>query len=116
MPDKTVTLSFTANEYSSIAEHAEKEGLSVSQYIKSRIIPNEVGEKYSELIQKIKNYKSNAEFCLRDLWDPDEWEKIPKGVKLSIGKYFYKNVTEEKVKNVILKGYGKFGVMYYFKK
>ena len=115
MPDKTVTLSFTAEEYNDIDERARAEGVSVSLYIKSRVIKNEIGFKYSELLRRIKNLKPGVDFCIRDLWDSNEWDNIPRGIKLSIGKYFYKNVIEEKIPNVKLKGYGKFGVMYYTK-
>jgi hypothetical protein len=115
MPEKTVSIGFTNEEFSEIQANAQKENVSISQYIKSKVISNETSFKYEELLQKVKKLNSGDEFTIKKLWEPDEWDNIPKGVKLSIGKYFYKNVKSEKVDNVIIKGFGKAGIMCYKK-
>ena len=115
MPEKTFSIGFTNEEFTKIQALAQKEGVSISQYIKSKVIPNETSLKYRELLQKVKKLKPGDEFTIKKLWEPDEWDNIPKGVKLSIGKYFYKNVESEMIDNVIIKGFGKAGIMCYKK-
>ena len=112
MPKKTVSISFTNDEFTKIQKIAQKEGVSISQYIKSKVLPNEVSLIYKELLQKVKKLKSGEEFTIKNLWEQDEWDNIPKGIKLSIGKYFYKNA---KTNNVIINGFGKAGIMCYIK-
>jgi hypothetical protein len=56
------------------------------------------------------------EFSIKELWEPDEWENISRGVKLSLGKHFYKNVDAQNIENVSIKGFGISGVMRYDKK
>jgi hypothetical protein len=115
MSEKTISISFTSEEYLKLQDLADKKGVSISQYIKSMVIPNEVSTKYNELLQKVKDLKSGEEFNIKKLWEPDEWDKIPIGIKLSIGKYFYKSVDANKVDDVSIKGYGKAGIMCYKK-
>ena len=45
----------------------------------------------------------------------NEWAYFSRGIKLSLGKHFYKNVNENKIKNVKIKGFGKSGIMCYIK-
>jgi hypothetical protein len=115
MSEKTISIGFTNDEYSKILKLAQDEGISISQYIKSKIIPNEFNEKYKELMQKALKRESNTVFTIKELWEPDEWEKISRGVKLSLGKHFYKNVEAKNINNVRIKGFGIAGIMCYFK-
>jgi phosphatidylserine/phosphatidylglycerophosphate/cardiolipin synthase-like enzyme len=115
MSDRTISIGFTNKEYSDILKSAKDEGVSISQYIKSKIIPNEFNEKYKVLVQKVSEIKPNTVFTVKDLWKFEEWDKISKGVKLSLGKHFYKNVVTDNIKKVQVKGYGVSGIMCYIK-
>jgi len=115
MSEKTISIGFTNKEYSKISELAKTEGISISQYIKSKVIPNEFNEKYKELIQKVSNLKSNTVFTIKELWKKDDWEMISRGTKLSLGKHFYKNVYTKNIDNIIIKGYYISGIMRYKK-
>jgi hypothetical protein len=115
MSERTISISFSNEQFSKIQESAQKEGVSISQYIKSQVFPNETSLKYKELLKKVENLKSGEEFTIKNLWEPHEWLDIPKGIKLSIGKYFYKNVEAKKINKVIKKGFGKAGIMCYQK-
>jgi hypothetical protein len=106
---------FSNDEYSKISKSAQNEGFSISQYIKSKIIPNEFNKKYKDLIQKVSKLDLNKYFSIKDLWKPDEWDKISRGVKLSLGKHFYKNVESGNINNVAIKGFGISGIMCYIK-
>lgn len=89
--------------------------MSIAQYIKSTLISNEFNKYYKELVQKIINLKPDTVFTVKDLWEPDEWAEISRGVKLSIGKHLYKNVDSKNIANVRIKGYGISGIMCYVK-
>jgi hypothetical protein len=115
MSEKTISIGFTNEEYSKILKLAQDEGISISQYIKSKIISNEFHEQYKELILKVSKLKSNTSFTIKELWEPDEWDKISRGVKLSLGKHFYKNVETKNIDNVRIKGFGVSGIMCYIK-
>ncbi|MDR1596282.1 MAG: single-stranded DNA-binding protein [Treponema sp.] len=116
MSEKTISIGFTNAEYLKILRLAQNEGMSIAQYIKSMVIPNEFNEQYKKLIQKIIDLKPNTVFTVKDLWEPDEWDKISRGVKLSLGKHFYKNVESKNIVNIKIKGFGISGIMCYIKK
>jgi hypothetical protein len=116
MSEKTISVGFTNEEYSKISKLAQTECISISQYIKSKVIPNEFNEKYRDLMQKVLKLKPNTIFTVKSLWKSNEWEKISKGVKLSLGKHFYKNVENKNINNVTVKGPGVYGIMCYIKK
>jgi len=117
MSEKTISIGFTKKEYSDVLNLAKKEGFSISQYIKSKIIPNEFHEKYTILIQEVLRLEPNTEFTIKDILKPHGWENISKGVKLSLGKHFYANVNSENndIINVKVKGFGVSGIMCYTK-
>ena len=115
MSEKTISIGFTNEEYSRILKSAQTEGLSISQYIKSKIIPNEFNERYMILMQNLSKLNPNTVFSIKDLWGPDEWENISRGVKLSLGKHFYKNVKSGNINNVTIQGFGISGIMCYIK-
>jgi len=116
MAEKTIFIYLTLPEFSKVKELADAEGVSISQYIKTQIIPNEFNLKYKELLKKVDELKSGEEFTIKKLWNTDEWESITRGVKLSLGKHFYRNVETNNIKNVDIKGFGKAGIMVYVKK
>jgi hypothetical protein len=115
MSEKTISVGFTKEEYLEILKLAKIECVSISQYIKSKVIPNEFNEKYNDLKQKVLKLKPNTTFTVKSLWQFDEWEKIPKGIKLSLGKHFYKNVEEGNIYNIIITGHDTYGIMCYKK-
>jgi hypothetical protein len=117
MSEKTLSIGFSEKEYSEVLKLAQKEGFSISQYIKSKIIPNEFNEKYKILIQEVLGLEPNTEFTIKDMLKPHGWENISKGVKLSLGKHFYAYVNSENnnIIKVKVKGFGVSGIMCYIK-
>ena len=119
MAEKNFTLGFSNERYCKIEKIAKDHGLSISQFIQLCIsekisIKDEFEEKYSELIKNLSKLESGAEFTIKDdiLWGDNEWEKISRGVKLALGKQFFKNRSQLGVKDI---GYGQFGIMRYRK-
>jgi hypothetical protein len=118
MPVKKVTIGFTSDEFSNIQKFAQEQGISIAQYIKSKVIPNEFDVRYEELLQKVDRLEHNKEFSIKELWEKDEWDCISRGVRLSLGRHFYRNVVETqppKIDNVKKSGFGVAGIMRYIK-
>ena len=118
MSEKKVIIGFSSEEFVEIQESAQKQGLSITQYIKSKVISNEFDVKYKELLQKVNQLEPGKEFSIKELWEAGEWNSIPRGVRLSLGRYFYKNITETqppRIDNVKVKGFGVAGIMRYTK-
>lgn len=120
MSEKKVTIGFTSEEFTIIQGLAEEQGVSIAQYIKTKVISNEFDIRYDELLQKVNQLASGNEFSIKELWEdePGEWDNISRGVRLSLGRHFYRNVAETqppKINNVKEKGFGVAGIMRYTK-
>jgi len=117
--EKKVTIGFTSEDFFKIQELAQERGVSIAQYIKSKVIPNEFDVRYEELLQKVNQLEPGREFNIKELWeDENEWYCISRGVRLSLGRHFYRNVVEThppKIVNVKEKGFGVAGIMRYTK-
>jgi hypothetical protein len=116
MSEKTISIGFTNEEFSKIFDLAQIEGMSIAQYIKSKILSNEFNKKYKVLLQNLLQIETNRIFTVKELFKSDEWDNISRGVRLSLGKHFFKNVKNKNIKNVSIKGYGISGIMCYIKK
>ena len=118
MAEKIIYLGLTMDEYQEIEKEAKNAGMSISSYCKSKIVPSEFTENYKLLLRKVEELPSNSEFSIRQLWEQNyqDWDKISRGVKLALGRHFYSQIQKESIKNVLEKGYGQNGTMYYIKK
>jgi len=117
--EKKVTIGFSSEEFLKIQELAQERGVSIAQYIKSMVIPNEFDIRYEELLQKVNQLEHGRDFSIKELWENEnEWDSISRGVRLSLGRHFYRNVAETqppKIINVKEKGFGVAGIMRYTK-
>ena len=118
MSEKKVTIGFTSEEFYKIQKWAQERGVSIAQYIKSKVVPNEFDLRYDELLQKVNQLESGKEFSIKELWEKNEWDCISRGVRLSLGRHFYRNIAETqppKIDNAKIKGFGVAGIMRYTK-
>jgi hypothetical protein len=117
MADRIIYLGVTNVEYEKIKKEAKKSGMTIPTYCKSKIIDSEFNENYKLLLEKVQNCLPNSEFSIRELWKNNvkDWEQISRGVKLAIGRQFYSQVHKKNIKNVIEKGFGRNGTMFYIK-
>jgi hypothetical protein len=109
MHSKIISISVTNDEYNYLLNLANKNGLSISRYCKLKLQINNEFEKYYKTLQKnVEKLSSrkNLKFYIRDLWNIEEWDLIPKGVKLTLGKQFYTDVILKHFKFVNYHGYG----------
>jgi hypothetical protein len=54
---------------------------------------------YIELISRTQKINENTKFSIKLLFGTD-WLNIPKGIKLALGRKFYKEVSEKIIKNI----------------
>lgn len=101
-------------EYKALKEQADKLGLTVPLYIKSRVVKgDDFGTYYKELIKRVEKLPSGTRFNIRALFGVD-WT-MSKGVKLNLGKTYYSRVSEGVIKNVKMLEKDSSNVMWYEK-
>ena len=84
----TVSVTLTDKEYAVVRIKAEEKGLSVAQYVKRfPIAGDEFDERYDYLKHQAMQQPLGIPFTVMSLF-PD-WNDIPRGVKLSLGRNFY---------------------------
>lgn len=113
---KKISIQILVNEkeYKELKEKADKLGLTVPLYIKSEIVKgDDFGTCYKELIKRVEKLPSGTRFNIRALFGVD-WT-MSKGVKLNLGKTYYKKVFEGIIKNVKIVEKDSSNVMWYEK-
>lgn len=97
----TVQISFTKEELNYLENLAKREDLTVPLYIKTKVLENTEFNKYfKELKEKVNRIKPGTEFNIKAVFGTD-WLNIPKGVRLALGRIFYKYVAENNIKVTI---------------
>lgn len=111
-----VQILFFEDEYNEIKKEADKHGLTVPLYIKSKVLKeDELSKSYEQLIDKVNALPSGVRFNIRALFGV-EWTIISKGVKLNLGKIYFQKVQEGIINNVTAIGKDSSNVMWYEKK
>lgn len=115
MNKKNVQIVLTEEEYTSVKEKADVMGLSVAHYVKSIILDEDDFTKYyKQLLKMVEALAPETKFNIRDLFG-DEWT-MSKGIKLNLGKTFYKQYKEGIINNVAELGRDTSPIMWYIKK
>ena len=85
-------------EYGIVTAAAEKQGVPVLVYIRSRLLgtEDEFSTAYAETLRRVEALKPGTEFDLKALFGTD-WTMSRK-TKLMLGKTFYKQVKTKKIK------------------
>ena len=98
---KIVQVSLTDAEYETLALSAEKEGVPVSLYIKSKVFEDTDFQKwFKELLERVDQYPSGEHyFNLKSVFGAN-WHTIPRGIRLALGRAFYNYVMSDKMPNV----------------
>lgn len=84
-------------EYAIVTAAAEKQGVPVLVYIRSRLLgtEDEFSTAYAETLRRVEALKPGTEFDLKALFGTD-WTMSRK-TKLMLGKTFYKQVNAGKI-------------------
>lgn len=99
MKKRTLTLTLSAKQYSELEERAGK--LSIQQYLIAKEFPNnDFNLWFPELIKRVDKLPAGIKFNLKIIMSTD-WIGIPRGIKLALGRVFYKNVAEGNIENVV---------------
>lgn len=115
MNKKNVQVVLTEEEYNSVKKKADVMGLSVAHYVKSIILDeDEFTKYYKQLLEKVNALEPGTKFNIRDLFK-DEWT-MGKGIKLNLGKTFYRQYKEGVISNVEEIGRDTSPIMWYIKK
>jgi len=90
---KVIQISLSDNEYSEIEEAANNAGISIMQYAKGKILAGgEFQKRYNELLSAVSTMDDETKFNIKAVFGV-QWVSIPKGVRLGLGREFYKQVT-----------------------
>jgi hypothetical protein len=117
MSEKIVSFGVTNEEFQEILQKAKAKNMSISMYCKSIIIQkSEFTKYYKDLIKKVNEFPLNVIFTIRDLFENNIWDEIPKGIKLAIGRQFFSQVNTNIIDNIQIEGYGAAKTMRYSKK
>lgn len=99
----TISVTLTDEEHRLAKEEALKKGLTISQYVKQFAIGNDdFDSRYEELKQKAINYPEGQTFTVMSMFL--DWDKIERGVKLSLGRNFYHLVRRGELPPVLPAG------------
>ncbi|MDO5564893.1 MAG: DUF1413 domain-containing protein [Eubacteriales bacterium] len=100
---KKVSILLNDSQHATIKKLAEKEGLTITDYIINKL-PIEAENKItlSDVKKRIVKTKLK-EFTIPDLYE-NQWSSFQKGSKLTIGKQFNKAVLNGEIENIIFKG------------
>mgnify|MGYP000582827856 CR=1 FL=1 len=108
----TISVTLTDEEYRLAKEMALKKGLTISQYVKQFAIGNDdFDSRYEELKQKAINYPEGQTFTVMSMFL--DWDKIERGVKLSLGRNFYHLVKRGELPPVVPAGKNSSNVQLY---
>lgn len=94
-----VVVTLTDKEYSEVVKLSKEKGLSISQYVKRYSIGNvDFDSLYNCLRIKAIKQPVNKPFTVMSLFT--DWNKIDRGVKLSLGRCFYNLVKSGELPGV----------------
>lgn len=96
----SVSVTLTDKEYEVVTQQAKEKGLSIAQYVKRfPISGDEFDERYEYLKKQSCSQEVGFPFTVMSLFS--DWNDIPRGVKLSLGRNFYHLIKRgEEIKSV----------------
>ncbi|MDD2972559.1 MAG: DUF1413 domain-containing protein [Lachnospiraceae bacterium] len=87
---KVINITLTDEEYEEL--NIKAQDVTVNQFIKNILFPNNDFNKwFPELKKRVEELSDNTQFNIRIVMATD-WMKIPKGIRLALGRVFYQQV------------------------
>lgn len=92
---KRVQFVLTDDEYEQLKKIVAQKGVTISKYVKDKVIPREDSFEmvWNEFSQKLEKYPSNTEFNVAQIMTQERWQTLDKSTKLSLARLFNKKVT-----------------------
>ncbi len=109
-------------EYERLKDLANIEGVSISKYVKDRVLPNSEVDSFKaiwdEFHAKLTAFPSNVEFDVAIIMTQERWKTFDRSTKLSIAKLFNKKVKakEKDFDNIAIVGRSPTNVSIYKKR
>jgi len=103
----TISLTVSAEEHEELKKLANRDDLTISEYIKSLLFPdsNPSDLPLSVLLEKvtegIATLKSGDTFSIPDFFPKAYWRKTSKGLRLNLCKEFRKLVDIKEIENIV---------------
>lgn len=110
MPTDKLIVRMTEEELAYLNDCAKNEGMPLSDYVKSRLLPNRtqvvpLEELLDQVMKGIEELDTNELFSLPDFFEGKYWRKLSKGIRLHLGKTFKQMVDNGEVSHVRFEGY-----------
>lgn len=114
---KRVQFVLTDDEYEQLKAIVAQKGVTISKYVKDKVMPKEDSFElvWNEFSEKLEKYPAQTEFCVAQILSYERWDTLDKSTKLSIARLFNKNVTNGEYKNIIFIGRSSTNVSLYKK-
>lgn len=114
---KRVQFVLTDAEYEQLQAIVADKGVTISKYVKDRVMPKEDSFElvWNEFSEKLENYPVQTEFNVAQILTDERWSELDKSTKLSIARLFNKNVSNGEYKNVVYIGRSSSNVSIYKK-
>ncbi len=92
----------TDKEYEQLKKLVQEKGVSISKYVKDKVIPREDSFEriWEEFLEKLKLFPINAEFDVSKIMTQQRWDTLDRSSKLSVARLFNKKVMS-KDKNLL---------------
>lgn len=93
-------------EYEDLKKKVKEEGVSISKYVKDKVLPQENSFEalWSEFQTKLALFPTEVEFNVATLLGHDRWKQLDRSSKLSLAKLFNRKVTLGECTSVICVG------------
>lgn len=94
------------NQVEKFNNDVKESGLNISQYILSKILPEETSfdEIWKEFLEKLNSFPAGIDFDVAIIMGQDRWFELSKSEKLSTARLFNKKVTSGEYGNIKLVG------------
>lgn len=111
-----VQVMFSGEEMRYLSDEAAKQNLSVPLYIRAMVLPGDgFVNAYRSLLKRVDALPGGTRFCIRLLFGVD-WPTINKGIRLKLGRTYYKEVEKGAITNVTAAGKDRANTMWYVRK
>lgn len=107
-------INLTPEQYDQLLAEAERKGTNLSNYVKIKLFgDNDFTEYYEKIIKNVNGLSDGTRFTVKSLIDP-EWN-VRKGLMLSLGKAFRKDVIAGNITDIIEIGRDSSNIIWYQK-
>lgn len=96
----------TEEQYEAFMEDVKKSGVSISQYVISKVLPDKTSFEtlWEEFIKKLECFPAGIDFDVSIIMGQDRWFTLDKSQKLSIARLFNKKVSTGEYSDIIMTG------------